>query len=29
MAKIYNDITETIGNIPLVRLNHIQDGTLA
>lgn len=22
MAKIYNDITETIGNTPLVRLNH-------
>ncbi len=21
MAKIYNDITETIGNTPLVRLN--------
>ena len=26
MSKIYNDITETIGNTPLVRLNRITEG---
>ena len=26
MAKIYNDITETIGNTPLVRLNRVTRG---
>lgn len=26
MARIFNDITETIGNTPLVRLNHITRG---
>ncbi len=29
MARIFNDITETIGNTPLVRLNHITRGTRA
>ena len=29
MAKIFNDITETIGNTPLVRLNKIDDGAKA
>ena len=27
MAKIYNDITETIGNTPLVRINKLNNGT--
>jgi hypothetical protein len=26
MSKIYNDITKTIGNIPLVRINRLTDG---
>ena len=26
MAKIYDDITKTIGNTPLVRLNNITKG---
>ena len=26
MGKIYSDITETVGNTPLVRLNHITEG---
>jgi cysteine synthase A len=29
MAKIYNDITETIGNTPLVRINHLAENTKA
>lgn len=29
MGKIYNDITETIGNTPLVRLNRITEGLSA
>lgn len=29
MAKIYNDITETIGNTPLVRLNRVSQGVQA
>ncbi len=29
MARIFNDITETIGNTPLVRLNKITDGAKA
>ncbi len=27
MAKVYSDITQTIGNTPLVRLNRLNDGT--
>lgn len=29
MARIYNDITETFGNTPLVRLNRVTDGSEA
>ncbi|MEY4313105.1 MAG: cysteine synthase [Actinomycetota bacterium] len=29
MARIYNDITETFGNTPLVRLNRVTDGAEA
>ncbi len=29
MARLFNDITETIGNTPLVRLNRISDGAAA
>jgi cysteine synthase len=29
MARIYNNITETIGNTPLVRLNRVTDGAKA
>ncbi|MDA0749003.1 MAG: cysteine synthase A [bacterium] len=29
MARIYNDITQTIGNTPLVRVNHLIDDTKA
>ena len=29
MARIFNDITETIGNTPLVRLNHVTRGAKA
>ncbi len=29
MARIYNDIVETVGRTPLVRLNRITDGALA
>ncbi|NIS62956.1 MAG: pyridoxal-phosphate dependent enzyme, partial [Proteobacteria bacterium] len=29
MAKIYDDITQTIGNTPLVRLNRITKGSVA
>ncbi|MEW6232388.1 MAG: cysteine synthase A [Chloroflexota bacterium] len=29
MARIYNDITETIGNTPLVRLNRVTEGARA
>lgn len=29
MAKIYGDITETVGNTPLVRLNRITQGSVA
>ena len=29
MGKIYDDITQTIGNTPLVRLNHVSQGCLA
>ncbi|HIC92705.1 MAG TPA: cysteine synthase A, partial [Anaerolineae bacterium] len=26
MVRIYNDITETVGNTPLVRLNRVTKG---
>ena len=29
MGRIYNDITETIGNTPLVRLNRTTEGAVA
>ena len=29
MARIYDDITKTIGNTPLVRVNRIMDGATA
>ena len=29
MAKIYDDITKTIGNTPLVRLNRVTEGSQA
>jgi cysteine synthase A len=29
VGKIYNDITQTIGNTPLVRLNRITEGSVA
>ena len=29
MAKLYDDITKTIGNTPMVKLNHIVDDTMA
>nr|HQD27013.1 pyridoxal-phosphate dependent enzyme [Methanoculleus thermophilus] len=29
MGRIYNDITRTIGNTPLVRLNRVTDGARA
>jgi cysteine synthase A len=29
MAKIYRDITQTLGNTPLVRINRMTEGSVA